>query len=109
MAFANAGISETENFLEDKFDDDGSLLEPNYRLLAVNFRAVLNVVKLSYRAMKGQETGGSIVITSSATAYAPEHVLPIYSAVKSAVRHPAAATAGYQITDTVLTAFAHSS
>ena len=85
MLFANAGISEGESFLEDRFDSHGILLEPTYEVLDVNLRAVLNVVKLGYRAMKGRLEGGSIVITASSTAYAPELGLPVYSAVKSAV------------------------
>ena len=35
--------------------------------------------------MRRRGVGGSIVITSSATAYAPEHSLPVYSACKLAV------------------------
>ena len=87
MVFANAGISEnpplSENF---ELDDNGLPLEPQYPVLDVNFRAVLNVIKLSWSIMKTSQQGGSIVLTSSATAYAPEHLLLVYSSVKLTVR-----------------------
>ena len=86
MVFANAGITDRGGLLDDAIGDDGSLVEPKYEVLDVNLRAVLNTIKLSYRAMRGQEGGGSIVLTSSATAYAPEGRLPVYSAAKLAVR-----------------------
>ena len=86
MLYVNPGVSEDEDFLNDVYDDAGNLLEPAYRLIDVNFRAVLNAVKLACRAMTGGERSGSIVITSSATAYAPEHSLPVYSAIKTGVR-----------------------
>lgn len=111
IAIANAGVSERTSFLDDSFDAAGLLQEPKYEVLDVNFRAVLNFVKLAVRSMRGggegkiddngkgidndDETGGrggergekkgSIVIISSATALAPEQSLPVYSATKSAV------------------------
>ena len=60
----------------------------------MNLRGVLNFVKLAVRAMRkvggGDEggRGGSIVITWSATVYAPEQSLPVYSASKLAVCFP---------------------
>lgn len=111
IAIANAGVSETSDFLDDSFDSAGLLQQPKYEVLDVNFRAVLNFVKLAVRNMRrgggarkiddenkginkhetergGEEDdgrGGSIVITSSATAFAPEQSLPVYSATKLAV------------------------
>ena len=93
MLFANAGISEDENFLEDTFDEStGELLEPQYRVMDVNLRAVLNCIKLGVRGMKmagGGAShgggGGSVVITTSATAYSSEQSLPVYSACKLGV------------------------
>ena len=85
IAVANAGVSETaDDYLKDTFDDEGQLLEPRYDVLEVNYRSVLNFVKLSVRSMR-EAGGGSIVITSSATAYAPEQSLPVYSSTKLAV------------------------
>lgn len=87
IAIANAGVSEEEDYFEDKTDEWGELQEPEYRVVEVNYRGVLNFVKLAISAMKhGPDVGGSIVITSSATAYAPEQSLPVYSASKLAVR-----------------------
>ncbi|KAK7178809.1 cytochrome P450 [Paraphaeosphaeria sporulosa] len=85
LVFANAGVSEVTNYFHDTLDSNGDLVEPDMRLFDVNFRAVLNVVKLAWRAMKQQGTPGSIVITTSATAYAPEQSLPTYSSLKLAL------------------------
>ncbi|MCJ1383956.1 hypothetical protein MMC17_007070 [Xylographa soralifera] len=90
MLFANAGVSEDEDFLTDTFDEStGELLEPQYRVMDVNLRAVLNCIKLGVRGMKIADGGaspsgggGSVVITTSATAYSPEQSLPVYSACK---------------------------
>jgi len=86
MVFANAGVSEEVDYFEDTFDENGQLQEPRYAVMEVNLRAVINVIKLSLRAMRKKATGGSIVLTASATAYAPEQSLPVYSALKLAVR-----------------------
>ena len=88
MVFANAGISEHGPFLEDDLatDQDGSLREPTYPVMDVNLRSVLNIIKLSWSIMKKQKSGGSIVLTSSSTAYAPELSIPLYSALKMTVR-----------------------
>ncbi|MCJ1249458.1 Short-chain dehydrogenase/reductase prx4 [Trapelia coarctata] len=85
MVFANAGVSEEMDYFEDTFDESGQLQEPRYAVVEVNLRAVLNVIKLSLRAMRKQTTGGSIVLTASATAYVPEQSLPVYSALKLAL------------------------
>ena len=102
IAIANAGVSETmDDWLNDSFEDGGDcgtdkLKEPEYKVIDVNLRGVLNFIKLAIRAMRknvnaadasgrDKASGGSIVITSSATAYAPEQSLPIYSASKLAV------------------------
>lgn len=88
IAVANAGVSEETNYFQDTFDAAGDLIEPRYGVIDVNLRGVLNFVKLSLSRFRQQGTGGSIVITASATAYAPEHSLPVYSATKLAVRAP---------------------
>lgn len=84
IAVANAGVSEDGDYFEDTFDDTGKLLEPRYDVVKVNYQSVLNFVKLSVRSMR-EAGGGSIVITSSATAYAPEQSFPVYSSTKLAV------------------------
>lgn len=85
MVFANAGVSEETDYFADTFDDNGALEEPEYGVLGVNLRAVLNVIKLGWNRMRRDNVAGSIVVTTSATAYAPEQSLPVYSAAKLAV------------------------
>jgi short-subunit dehydrogenase len=85
IAIANAGVSEDENFLADTFDADGKLEEPSYKILDVNYRAVLNFIKLSLRKFRKQGPGGSLVLTSSSMAYSPEQSFPVYGATKQAV------------------------
>lgn len=85
IAVSNAGVSEETDYFADTFDDKDELLEPKYRVLDVNLRAVLNFTKLALSHFRRRKHAGSIVITSSATAYAPEQSLPVYSASKLAV------------------------
>ncbi len=88
FAFANAGISEEIDYFADAFDDDGKLQEPSYAVLDINFRAVANLVKLAWASMRKNKIPGSIVITTSATAYAPEQSLPVFAGTKLAVCFP---------------------
>ncbi|OTB04032.1 hypothetical protein M426DRAFT_165928 [Hypoxylon sp. CI-4A] len=83
--FANAGVSEETNYFADEFDSEGKLIEPTYRVLDINVRAVYNVVKLAWSRMRKDGIRGSIVITTSATAYAPEQNLPVYASGKLAL------------------------
>ena len=85
MVFANAGIGETTNYFTDTLDDKGLLSEPPSTIMDVNLKGMLYVIKLSWFFMKQQKSGGSIVITSSATAYVPWQSLAVYSSVKLAV------------------------
>ena len=87
MVFANAGVGETTNYFKETFDEAGQLLEPPSDLLDVNLKGMLNVIKLSWFSMKRQGTGGSIVITTSGTAYVPWQSLAVYSSVKLAASH----------------------
>ncbi|KAL8970449.1 MAG: hypothetical protein Q9197_003799 [Variospora fuerteventurae] len=83
ICVANAGVSEETNYFADTFDaQTGELEEPKYRVIDVNYRAVVNFVKISLSYLRRQGRGGSIVVTTSATAYAPEHSLPVYSMSK---------------------------
>lgn len=82
IAISNAGVSEECDYFADTFDQERHLEEPKYNVLEVNFRAVLNFVKLSLSTFKKQGPGGGIVITSSATGLSPEQSLPVYSATK---------------------------
>lgn len=90
IAISNAGVSEEHDYFTDQFDESGNLLEPEFEVIDVNFRAVVSFVKLAVSQMRkqrkaGDKKTGRIVVTSSATAYAPEHNLPVYSASKLAV------------------------
>ena len=69
IAIANAGISEEQvgSYFNDTFDQDGRLLQPSWGVLDVNYRAVLDFVKLAWSYMRGR--GGSIVITASVSSY----------------------------------------
>ena len=85
IAISNAGVSEEHDYFTDQFDESGNLLEPVFEVIDVNFRAVVSFVKLAVSQMRkqrkaGDKKTGRIVVTSSATAYAPEHNLPVYSA-----------------------------
>ncbi|KAM7212309.1 hypothetical protein V8F06_012308 [Rhypophila decipiens] len=92
IAIANAGVSEEYDYFADQFEESsGDLLEPGHAVIDVNFRGVVNFVKLAVHHMRKQENPaiagrprGRIVITASATAYAPEQNLPVYSASKLA-------------------------
>ncbi|KAL4904875.1 hypothetical protein BDW74DRAFT_178447 [Aspergillus multicolor] len=66
--FANAGVSESTNYFVDTFDSNGGRKS----------RATMSL-------MSTYVAEGSIVVTSSATAYAPEQSLPVYAAGKSAL------------------------
>ncbi|KAI8289982.1 Aristolochene synthase [Colletotrichum sp. SAR11_57] len=85
IAVANAGQSEDGTYLTDSFDAQGNLLEPNYDVIDVNLRGTLNFVKLALHNMRSNQTKGSIVLTSSATAYLAEQSLPVYSGTKAAL------------------------
>ena len=85
FAFANAGIVENTEYFTDILDSDGKLQQPTYDVLGVNFTAVVNLVKLAWSSMRRNKIQGSIVITTSATAYAPEQSLPVFAGTKLAV------------------------
>ncbi|TGJ87043.1 hypothetical protein E0Z10_g1765 [Xylaria hypoxylon] len=86
--FPNAGVLEgNEQHFADETDAEGHLLEPNYRVLDVNLKAVYNVVKLAWSQMRKQEKGlpYGIVITISIAAYAPDQGYSVYSGAKIAL------------------------
>jgi len=84
LVFANAGIGETTNYFTDNLDSHGNLQEPSSTLMDVNLRGMLYTIKLAWFAMKQQKSGGSIVLTTSATAYVPWQSLAVYTSVKLA-------------------------
>ncbi|KAI1208433.1 short chain dehydrogenase reductase [Annulohypoxylon truncatum] len=95
IAIANAGVGEHGTYLQQCFrpaplESAGwSALKaerhPNYPEIAINLQGTMDFIMLAARVMKGQTDGGSIVITTSATAYVPEYSLPVYCATKAAL------------------------
>ncbi|KAF2763808.1 NAD(P)-binding protein, partial [Teratosphaeria nubilosa] len=85
IVVANGGITESPNYFDDEYDEDGDLREPSQSIFKVNLIGTINVCKIAMSRMRRQPTGGSIVVTSSATALMPEHSLPVYGACKTAL------------------------
>ncbi|KAI1434148.1 short chain dehydrogenase reductase [Xylaria sp. CBS 124048] len=87
IAIANAGVSEEQHgsYFDDKFDAEGRLEPANWDILSVNYRAVLDFVKIAWSNMRKHETVGSIVITASVSSYMTEQALPVYSTTKAAL------------------------
>lgn len=65
VAFANAGISPKANYLQLASKDNGDLIEPTRLCLEINLVAVANTVALALHYMQKQETGGSVIMTTS--------------------------------------------
>ena len=92
IVVAKTSVSQECDYFVDTFTETGKLAEPAYGVIQVNFKATLNVVKLALRVFCTQWAGridmdgGSLVITTSATAYSPELSLPVYSISKLVVR-----------------------
>lgn len=85
IVVANAGIIESPNCFTDKFDENGELMEPSWRVIDVNLKGVINTVKIGIHHLKKQGRGGSVVMTASCVGYVPTHTLPVYSATKHGV------------------------
>ncbi|KAI1360475.1 short chain dehydrogenase reductase [Xylaria arbuscula] len=83
--FANAGVTEEPHFFDDLYDNAGQLAEPSRGLLDVNLNGALYTIKLAWNSMRRHKKEGSIVITTSASGYAPEQSLPVYSGGKLAL------------------------
>jgi NAD(P)-dependent dehydrogenase (short-subunit alcohol dehydrogenase family) len=67
--YANAGISNRANYLEDRFDANGDLLEPDHLVFDINLRAVVNTTYLALHYLKKNPNGGSIVLIGSASSF----------------------------------------
>jgi len=80
VVLANAGINEYgDQFFTPRYDGEGHLLEPDYRVLDVNLRGTSNTVALAVHHM---ERGGCIVITGSLAGYMSAPGMPVYGASK---------------------------
>ncbi|KAI1264696.1 NAD(P)-binding protein [Xylariaceae sp. FL1019] len=69
IAIANAGVSEEQHsdYFEDRFDSEGKLVQSSWTVLDVNYRAVLDFVKIAWSNMRKHQTEGSIVITTNSS------------------------------------------
>ncbi|KAF2442340.1 NAD(P)-binding protein [Karstenula rhodostoma CBS 690.94] len=67
--FANAGISGRTTSLEETPDSNGDLVEPDDRVYQLNLKGCANTCALAIHYMRRQETGGSIVVTASASSF----------------------------------------
>ncbi|TRX98023.1 hypothetical protein FHL15_001233 [Xylaria flabelliformis] len=84
-AFANAGAADETDYFADTLDSNGKLQEPAQGVFDLNLRAVSNFIKLAWSSMRKKNVQGSIVVTTSATAYAPEQSLPALAGTKLAL------------------------
>ncbi|KAE9966853.1 hypothetical protein EG328_004364 [Venturia inaequalis] len=80
--FANAGISPRANYLQLEASEEGDLKEPNYDLIDVMLKGVMNTATLGVHYMKQQPEGGAIVLMGSSTSLQPLRA-PDYSTSKS--------------------------
>jgi NAD(P)-dependent dehydrogenase (short-subunit alcohol dehydrogenase family) len=69
VVFANAGVTRLDSYVDAKLDAEGEVLEPSHRTIEINLKACINTVVLAVHYMKGQENGGSIIVTASASSY----------------------------------------
>lgn len=85
MVFANAGVGEPYDYLTHESLEEGE--EPKYAdVMDVNVLGVLHTLTLARKNMRAFGVReGSVVITISAVAYAPEQSLPVYTASKFAL------------------------
>lgn len=67
--YANAGISNKANYLEDRFDADGELLEPDHLVFDINLKAVVNTAYLAIHYIKKNPQGGSIALIGSTSSF----------------------------------------
>jgi NADP-dependent 3-hydroxy acid dehydrogenase YdfG len=67
--FANAGIAPTISLFEEDVDENGDLLPPKLNTLNVNLNGCMYTVKLGMYYLKKNPSGGSIVMTASASSF----------------------------------------
>lgn len=55
--------------MDESFDESGKLLEPSSRTIDINLKAAINTTYLAFYHMKKQKSGGSVVISASASSF----------------------------------------
>lgn len=63
------GIGPKMDLLSDEFDEDGELKRPDHIVYDVNLASVVDTVKLGIHYIRKRPSGGSIVVTASASSY----------------------------------------
>ncbi|OAG40123.1 hypothetical protein AYO21_05601 [Fonsecaea monophora] len=67
VTFANAGVATIADYFDLQVDDLGQPKEPSRLCYEINVIGLINTVTLAIWHMARQETGGSIILTASAT------------------------------------------
>lgn len=65
--FANAGLGPRADFLLMEVDENGDLKEPNYDVIDVSLKGLMNTCTLALYHIRQQAEGGSIVLNGSTT------------------------------------------
>lgn len=65
--FANAGLGPRADFLSMDVDENGDLKEPNYDVIDVSLKGLMNTCALALYHIRQQAEGGSIVLCGSTT------------------------------------------
>ncbi|KAK7911968.1 hypothetical protein PG985_014449 [Apiospora marii] len=65
--FANAGLGPRADYLSMEVDENGDLKEPNYDVIDVSLKGLMNTCTLALYHIRQQADGGSIVLCGSTT------------------------------------------
>jgi NAD(P)-dependent dehydrogenase (short-subunit alcohol dehydrogenase family) len=75
------GIGPVDTFIKDKFDPNGELLPPDMKCVDIDFNGPIYTSKLGIHYLRKNSSGGSLVITASASSFMP-FVATDYGAAK---------------------------
>lgn len=78
--YANAGISNKANYLEERLDESGELMEPDHLVFDINLKAVVNTAYLAIQHIKKNPKGGSIALIGSTSSFQQFRVVDYGSA-----------------------------
>lgn len=104
---ANAGVGEITDLFKDEYDSSGKLKEPDYRILDINLKGVMNCVKAAVSHFRSTERGGKIIMLASTAGYMAETGLPIYSSAKHGVSNFLFLSLNNDGDDNILNTFSH--